>query len=45
MSAFIIAYESSCVNVFKNRYVKDESDVANLLDTIRENGRNVLNNH
>lgn len=39
---FMIVYERSCVNIFKNRYVQDESNVYNLLSVIRQNGNKVI---
>lgn len=40
---YLAAYEQSCVNVMRERYVGDELDVKGLLDTIHESGNYVLN--
>lgn len=43
LKQFLIAYESSCVSAFKTRFVEDEDNVNNLLETIRECGNDVFN--
>ena len=43
LKQFLIAYESSCVSSFKTRFVEDEDNVNNLLETIRECGNDVFN--
>ena len=40
---FLQAYERSCVNVFKNRYIEDEENVNSLLQVIHEKGNEVFN--
>lgn len=40
---FLQAYERSCVNVFKNRYIEDEDNVNSLLQVIHEKGNYVFN--
>lgn len=41
---FLQAYERSCVNVFKNRYIEDEDNVNSLLQVIHEKGNEIFNN-
>lgn len=41
---YILSYEKSCVNMFRNRYIDDEENVRNLLDIIHKNGNAVMNN-
>lgn len=40
---FIESYEKACVSIFKKRYMEDEQNVRNLLQTIREKGNKVIN--
>ena len=39
---YVVAFEKSCVNAFRNRYVEDRDNVRNLLDAIVSNGKDVL---
>lgn len=39
---YVVAFEKSCVNAFRNRYVEDRDNVRNLLDAIISNGSTVL---
>lgn len=43
LKTFLMAYQSSCVNVFKNRYIQDEDNVSNLLSVIHDKGNYVFN--
>lgn len=43
LKTFLIAYQSSCVNVFKNRYIQDEDNVNNLLSIIHDKGNYIFN--
>lgn len=43
MKKYNDSYEKSCINVFRQKYLEDEDNVRNLLDTIHESGNNILN--
>lgn len=43
LKVFINSYLTSCINIFKRRYVQDEYNVKNLLDTIHSKGISILN--
>ena len=43
MKEYVDAFEESCVNMVRNRYIEDEENVRNLLDVIHETGSFVLN--
>ena len=43
MRDYVDAFEKSCVNMVRNRYIEDEENVRNLLDVIHEAGSFVLN--
>ncbi len=43
MKDYIGAFEDSCVNSFRNRYIEDEENVRNLLDVMHSAGNFVLN--
>ena len=43
MRDYVDAFEKSCVNMVRNRYIEDEENVRNLLDVIHETGSFVMN--
>ena len=45
MKEYVDAFEESCVNMVRNRYIEDEENVRNLLDVIHKTGNFVLNNN
>ena len=45
MRDYVDAFEKSCVNMVRNRYIEDEENVRNLLDVIHKTGNFVLNNN
>lgn len=45
MKEYVDAFEKSCVNMVRNRYIEDEENVRNLLDVIHKTGNFVLNNN
>lgn len=40
---YVVAFEKSCMNVFRNRYVEDEANVRNLLEVVHNAGNYVIN--
>lgn len=40
---YVVAFEKSCVNSFRNRYIDDEQNVRNLLGVIQDAGNKILN--
>lgn len=43
MKKYNQSYEKSCINVFRKKYIEDEDNIRNLLDTIHQTGNNILN--
>lgn len=43
MKKYVDAFEKSCVNMVRNRYIEDEDNVRNLLDVIHDTGNFVMN--
>lgn len=40
---YAVAFEKSCVNAFRNRYIDDEQNVRNLLGVIQDAGNKIMN--
>ena len=43
MKKYVDAFEKSCVNMVRNRYIEDEDNVRSLLDVIHDTGNFVMN--
>lgn len=40
---YVVAFEQSCTNVFRNRYVEEEANVRSLLEVVHNAGNYVMN--